>query len=108
MDAAGVGITQEEDGERGVDQEDVFHRVVFFLAAITRGLFSSILGADDAPFGPVMGKRGAAGAAPAASGMTSGAASTTATPSRCARAMRERAGVSPRLRRAAYNADKST
>jgi len=30
--------------------------VVFFLAAITRGLFNRVLGADDAPFGPVMGK----------------------------------------------------
>ena len=32
--------------------------MVFFLAAITRFLFSRVLGADDAPFGPVMGKRG--------------------------------------------------
>jgi hypothetical protein len=30
--------------------------VVFFLAAITVGLFSRVLGADDAPFRPVMGK----------------------------------------------------
>jgi hypothetical protein len=32
--------------------------VVFFLAAITRRLFSRVLGADDAPFGSVMGKGG--------------------------------------------------
>jgi hypothetical protein len=30
--------------------------VVFFLAAITRGLLSRVLGANDAPFGAVMGK----------------------------------------------------
>jgi len=30
--------------------------MVLFLAAITRFLFSRVLGADDAPFGPVMGK----------------------------------------------------
>src|SRR5262249_11203918 len=47
---------------------DIFDRVVSFLATITCLLFSSILGADDAPFRPVMGKRGAAGVAPHDSG----------------------------------------
>ena len=56
MDTAAVGLTQEEDGEWGIDQQDIFHRVILFLAAITVRLFSSILGADDAPFRPVMGK----------------------------------------------------
>ena len=58
MDAAAVGRTQKEDGEQGIDQQDIFDRVVFFLAAITRGLFSSVLGADDASLRPVMGKGG--------------------------------------------------
>jgi len=30
--------------------------MVFFLAALTRGLFNRVLGADDAPLGAVMGK----------------------------------------------------
>ena len=46
-----------------IDQQDIFDRVVLFLAAITRRLCSRVLGADDAPFGAVMGKRGDAGAA---------------------------------------------
>jgi hypothetical protein len=29
--------------------------MVFFLAAVTRLLFSQVLGVDDAPFGAVMG-----------------------------------------------------
>jgi len=39
-----------------------------FLAAITARLFSRILGAADPPFGPVMGKRGAADGAGATAG----------------------------------------
>ena len=117
MDAAAVGVAQKEDGEQGIDQQDIFDRVVLFLAAITVRLFSRVLGADDAPFRPVMGKRGAAGAAAGAaatgagsssSGVTTVAASASETPSRCARAVRERAGASPRVRRAASSAGKRT
>jgi len=46
---------QEEDEKQGVDEQDIFYCMVLFLAAITRFLFSSVLGADDAPFGAVMG-----------------------------------------------------
>jgi hypothetical protein len=63
MDAASTGVTEKENREQGIDQQDIFYRVVLFLAAITRRLFSRVLGADDAPFRPVMGKRGEAGAA---------------------------------------------
>ena len=56
MDAAAVGVAQEEDEEQSIDEQDIFHRVVFFLAAITIGLFSRVLGADNTPFSPVMGK----------------------------------------------------
>jgi hypothetical protein len=52
---------EKKDDEQGIDQQDIFHRVVFFLAAITRGLFKRVLGADDPPFGAVMGKRGTPG-----------------------------------------------
>jgi hypothetical protein len=57
---------------------------VLFLPAITVGLFNRVLGADDASFGPVMGKRGADGAAS------------------------ERVGASPRVRSAASSTGKST
>jgi len=56
MDPAAVGVAQKEDRERGIDEQDIFDGVVFFLPAITLLLFSRVLGADDAPFGPVMGK----------------------------------------------------
>ena len=90
--------------------------MVLFLAAITLGLFSRVLGADDAPLGAVMGKRGEAGAAAgtvakgadSSSGTTTGAASASETPKRCARAVRERAGASPRVRSAASSTGKST
>src|SRR2546425_7165863 len=55
MDTAAVGVTEEEDRKQGIDQQDIFYRVVFFLAAITLGLFNRVLGADDTPFRPVMG-----------------------------------------------------
>jgi hypothetical protein len=90
----------------------MFDRVVLWLAALTRGLFRRVVGADEAPFRPVMGHRGEAGAAAgpvakgadASSGATTVAASASETPSRWARAVRERAGASPRGRRAASRA----
>src|SRR5215468_1611263 len=113
MDAAAVGVAQEEDEEQGIDEQDIFDRMVFFLAAITRGLFSRVLGADDPPFRAVMGKRGDAG--PVATGMGSSARGTTMvaalaseTPSRWAKTVRERAGASPRARSAASSTGKRT
>src|SRR3989442_2259519 len=117
MGAAAIGIAEKEDDEERIDEQDIFDGVVFFLAAITLGLFSRVLGADDAPFRPVMGKRGdagvaagaaATGAGASASGTTTVAASTSATPSRCASAASERVGASPRERRAASSTGKST
>ena len=58
MDAPANGIAEKQDGQRCVDQKDILYRVILFLATVTFGLFSSVLGADDAPFRPVMGKRG--------------------------------------------------
>src|SRR2546429_8754879 len=106
MDMATIGVAQKEEHEQGVDQQDIFHGVVFFLAAITRFLFSRVLGADDAPFGPVMGKRGASGvetgatttgAGSSSNEPTTEAASASETPSRWTRAVRDRAGASPRV-----------
>jgi hypothetical protein len=92
--------------------------VVFFLAAITVRLCRRVLGADDAPLGAVMGQRGDAGAAvgtatpdvgsSSTSGMTMVAASASETPKRCAKAVRERAGASPRVRSAASQTAKRT
>jgi len=113
MDAATIGVAQKEDREEGIDQQDIFDRVILFLAALTCGLLRRALGADDAPFSAVMSKRGDAGTAtgPVATGAGSSsngaatvAASASETPSRWARAVRERAGASPRVRSAARRA----
>ena len=113
-----MGIAQKEDGKEGIDEQDIFDGVVFFLAAITLFLFRRVLGTDDAPFGAVMGKRGDAGAAAdtatpgvgssSTSGVTTVAASASEIPRRWARAERERAGASPRARSAASNAGSRT
>ena len=49
---------RKKDHEQGIDEQDVLERVVFFLPAIAVRLCRRVLGADDAPFGAVMGKRG--------------------------------------------------
>jgi hypothetical protein len=117
MEAASGGVAEEEDDEQGIDQQDIFDRMVLFLAAITVRLCRRGLGADDAPFRPVMGKRGEAdaaagpatpGAGPSTSGPTTMAAAASETPSRWAKAVRERAGASPRVRSAASSTGKST
>jgi len=58
MGTAAVGVAQKEDDEQGIDEQDIFDRVILFLPAITVRLFNRVLGADDAPLGPVMGKKG--------------------------------------------------
>jgi len=117
MDTAAIGVTEKEDQKEGIDEQDIFDRVVLFLAAIALRLCSHVLGADDTPFGPIMGKRGdggvaagtvATGAGSSARGATRGAASASETPSRWARAVRERAGASPRARSAASSAGRRT
>jgi hypothetical protein len=117
MEAAAVGVAQKEDREEGIDEQDIFDRVVLFLAALTCRLCRRVLGADDAPCGPVMGNRGdtdaAAGRAPpgagsSSSGTTTVAAAASETPKRCARAVRERAGAAPRVRSAASSPGKRT
>jgi hypothetical protein len=117
MGTAAVSVAPKEDDEQGIDQQDIFDGVVLFLPTITLRLCSRVLGADDAPFGPVMGKRGeagtaagmgATGAGSSSRGMTMVATSASETPSRWARAVRERAGASPRARSAASNAGNRT
>src|SRR5437899_12979414 len=105
MAAAAVGVAQKEDGEEGIHQQDICDRMVLFLTAIARRLCSRVLGADDTPFRPVMGTRGAGGVAAgtvatgagaSARGATRSAASASETPGRWARAARQRAGASAR------------
>jgi hypothetical protein len=117
MGTATRGVAQKEDEEESIDEQDIFDRVISFLAAITCRLCRRVLGADDPPFRPVMGKRGesgvAAGTPPTgagatSSGVTTETASASETPSRWARAVRERAGASPRVRSAASSAGKRT
>jgi hypothetical protein len=117
MDTASRGLAQEEDGEEGIDEQDIFDGMVLFLAAIPRGLFSRVLGADHAPFRPIMGKRGnaAAGVGPVTTGADASsrgativAASASETPQRWAKAVRERAGASPRVRSAVRRAGRRT
>src|SRR3954468_7074127 len=113
MDAAANGVAEEQDDEHGIDQQDVLYRMVFFLATVTLRLFSRVLG--NAPFRSVMSKRGepcpaleaeTGEGAGSCSGATTSGPSETA--SRCARAVRERAGASPRPRSAASNAGSRT
>jgi hypothetical protein len=112
--AATIGVAQEEE-EEGMDQQDIFDRVVSFLAALTRLLCNRVLGADDASFRPVMGNKedagatagtATSGAAASSSGTTRVTAAASATPSRWAKAISERAGASPRARSAARSAGK--
>jgi hypothetical protein len=117
--AARRGLTQQEDRERGIDQPHVFDRVVRFLAAITARLLSWILGALDAPLGPIMAERGETGARTGAVdgsdlggdssiGSTMAAASAAATPRRWANAVTDRVGASPSVRNVARKTTKRT
>jgi hypothetical protein len=116
MGTAGVGVTQKEDDERRVDQQHVFHGMALFLAAITAPLLSRILGALDAPFGPIVAERGEGGADAAGStggedaggGTTTAAASASATPRRCANAGTDRVGASPSAHRVARSTSRRT
>src|SRR6266849_5188376 len=112
MHAAAVGVAQKEDQEEGIDEQDIFDGVVLVLAALTFGLCNRVLGADDAPFRPIRGTRGEAGVGmgvgSSSSGATTVAASASETPSRWARALRERAGASPRVRSAARSTGSRT
>ena len=100
--AARGSVMQKEDGERGVNQSHVFHRVGLFLAAITARWFSRILGALHASFGPIMAKKGEAGGSTGVDGSwlgtTNAVASAAAAPRRFASSVTERVGVSPSVR----------
>jgi len=115
--AAGRGLTQQENRAHGIDQQHVFDCVALVLAAITARLLSRILGALDAPFGPIMAKRGETGTGTAAVGRSDGgddpsvgstiaAAAASATPRRVANAVKDRVGASPSVRSVARSTTK--
>jgi hypothetical protein len=120
MGTARVGLAQKEDRECRIDQQHVFDRVALVLAAITARLLTWILGALDAPLGPVVPKRGEAGAEAGAAaggsdvlggssvGTTSALASASVTPRRFASSVKDRVGASPSTRSVARRTTKST
>ena len=118
MGATAEGVAAAADEEQRIDAQDIFDRVGLVLAALTGRLCRRVWGADDAPLGAIMGTRGDAGAAvgtappgvgaSSASGVTPVAASAPEPPKRCAKAVRERAGASPRARRAVSKAGPRT
>ena len=99
VDAARMGLTQEQDAQRGIDQQEVFQPMPFFLAAIARFLCSRVLGARDGSLGAVMTKRGGAVGAAAgtsAAGEASSGMGAPATSSCLRRASIWRQGASPK------------
>ena len=98
VDAARMGLTQEQDAQRGIDQQKVFQPLPLFLAALARLLCSCVLGAWDGALGAVMTKRGGAMGAAAGTSAAGDASSGTGAPatSSCVRrASIGRQGASP-------------
>lgn len=58
VNASFIGVTQEQH-EKRLNQEDIFHGVTLFLAAVTAGLFMRVVRSDDRSLGSVL-KKGAA------------------------------------------------
>ena len=111
MDTARMGLTQEQNAQRGIDQQEVLQHVLLFLAAIARLLFSRVCGARNGSLGAVMTKRGAAvgGAAWAASDTADARGrGGTSTPSRWRKASTLRQGASPKARSVLRNTGSKT
>jgi hypothetical protein len=89
----------------------VFQHVPLFLAAITRFLFSRVVGARDGSLGAVMTKRGATGGGvlcPASAGDMSSDKDGISTPRRACKASTLREGASPKVRRVLRNTGSKT
>jgi hypothetical protein len=106
MGAAGIGPTQKEESERGIDQQHVVPRVALFLATITAPLLKRVLGACDASCDAIMATRGkpgvgadrSAGVGGSVVGTTNAVASASATPRRRVNSASDRRGASPSMR----------
>src|SRR4029450_12737628 len=61
MDTARMRLTEKQNAQGPIDQQEVFEHVPPFLAAIASFLFSRVVGARDGALGAIMTKRGAAG-----------------------------------------------
>jgi hypothetical protein len=107
MDTTGMRLTQEEDAQGLIDQQEIFQHVPLVLAAIASLLLSRVLGARDGSLGPIMTKRGGA-AGPAAAGEASPVRGGSATPSCTRKASSVRQGASPTVRRALRNTGSKT
>jgi len=106
MDTTRMRLAQEEDGPGFLDQEQVVQHVPLLLAAITRLLFSRVVGAREGALGAVMTTRGATGGGalcPASAGAMSRDEAGTATPRRACTAATLREGASPLVRRGVRN-----
>jgi hypothetical protein len=111
MDTTRMRLAQEEDAQGAIDQEKVFQHVPLVLAAITRFLFSRVVGARDGSLGAVMTNRGATGGGvlcPASAGDLSSDKDGTATPRRACKASTLREGASPKVRRVLRNTGSKT
>jgi hypothetical protein len=111
MDTTRMRLAQEEDVQGFIDQEQVFQHVPLLLAAITRFLFSRVVGARDGSLGAVMTKRGATGGGalcPASTGDMSRDEDGTSTPRRACKASTLREGASPKVRRVLRNTGSKT
>jgi hypothetical protein len=111
MDAARMRLAQEEDAPGLINQQEVFQRVPFFLAAITRFLFSRVVGARNGALGAIMTKRGAAVGGSAGTASAREASTGTegpATPSCSRRASIWRQGASPKVRSVLRNTGSKT
>ena len=105
--AADRGRTEKEHRQGRVDSPYVFPRVGRFLAAITARLLSRILGALDAPVGPVVPTRGEAGTGSPV-GSTMAAAAASAIPRRVAHSVKTRVGAPPSVRSVVRRTTKRT
>jgi hypothetical protein len=81
VDASRLGLTQQEEAQRGVDQEEVLHPMPLLLAAIAHLLCRGSVGAREGTLGAVMTKRGTVVGAAARVASDSEAASDRGGPS---------------------------
>ena len=111
MHTARMSFTQEQDTQGSIDQQDVFEHMPLFLAAVTRFLFSRVVGARDGSLGAIMTKRGAMGGVAgrtASAGDGSSGRCGNSTPRRSHKAFTLRQGASPKARRVLRNTGSKT
>jgi len=111
MDTTWMRVTQEEDAQRRVDQQQVFQHVPLFLAAIVSFLFSRVVGARDGSLGAVMTTRGVTRdgvARTSSAGDASSGRGGSSTPRGARKASTRRQGASPKVRSVFRNTGSKT